>query len=301
MPTSFVYGVRRAAILVVLGLAIASSSRGESPGDTQPSVPLPSSQSVLDLTGSGLRISVEGMYLFGPVECYLQTPSGGEPGTTSTGRPTLEELGFDNASIFDSSITLGSGRHEVFIGGQLIGFSGEATLEETLISQDNTFPAGTEVEAEVALNWYRAGYRYWFLFDTDDETPGDEFAIAPSVGAGCFNFNYKLDGPGDADVDRSYTKPMPQVGLEAEWKMSERFSLVAGVLTSIPIPDTPFIFSTRLAGKYRMVDTRSMKLDLLAGVGYERLQYDDEKKQEMPNDIDVELGPLLLLSVKAEF
>ena len=43
-----------------------------------------------------------------------------------------------------------------------------------------------------------------------------------------------------------------------------------------------------------------MKLDALVGVGYERLQYDDAKKQEL-NDIDVELGPLLPLSVKAEF
>ena len=44
-----------------------------------------------------------------------------------------------------------------------------------------------------------------------------------------------------------------------------------------------------------------MKLDALVGVGYERLQYDDAKKQELPNDIDVDLGPLLLLSIKAEF
>ena len=113
------------------------------------------------------------------------------------------------------------------------------------------------MEQEVELNWYRAGYRYWFLFDTDDQSPGDEFAIAPSVGAGLFDFTYKLEGPGDADVNRTYIKPMPQVGIEAEWKLSQRCSVVAGVLTSVPIPDTPFILSTRLAGKYRWITARS--------------------------------------------
>ena len=300
MPTSFVYGARGAAIMLLLGHAIAGSSYGDSPGDFAPTR-TPASQSVLDLGDSGFRIAVEATYLYGPASGYLQTPSGDEPGTTSIGRPTLGELGISSASIFDTALTLGSGRHELFIGGQFIGFSGQATLDETLISQNQTFLAGSAVEQEVELNWYRAGYRYWFLFDTDDQSPGDEFAIAPSVGAGLFDFTYKLEGPGDADVNRTYIKPMPQVGIEAEWKLSQRCSVVAGVLTSVPIPDTPFILSTRLAGKYRVLDNRSIKLDALVGVGYERLQYDEEKKQETPNDINVELGPLLLLSVKAEF
>lgn len=289
-----------AVLLVLVGHALAGSAPADTPADLDQSTRPTPSLSILD-GGDALRLSVEGTYLYGPIDGHLQTPAGGRPGTTSVDRPTFRELGIDHASLFDTALTLGRGRQEVYIGGQLIGLSGHATLDETLVSQNKTFPAGTEVDAEIQLNWYRAGYRYWFLFDTDGKSPGDELAIAPSVGAGFFSFSYKLDGPGDVNVDRSYIKPMPQVGLEAEWKMSNRFSIVGGALTSIPIPDTPFILSARLAGKYRVVDGRSMKVDALFGVGYERLQYDDAKKQDMPNDISVNLGPLLLLGLKAEF
>src|SRR5688500_13108739 len=49
--------------------------------------------------GSDLRCTLGGRYIYGPVEGMLQTPSGGEPGPTRLGRPTLEELGIDTASL----------------------------------------------------------------------------------------------------------------------------------------------------------------------------------------------------------
>ena len=62
MPTSFVYGARGAAIMLLLGHAIAGSSYGDSPGDFAPTR-TPASQSVLDLGDSGFRIAVEATYL----------------------------------------------------------------------------------------------------------------------------------------------------------------------------------------------------------------------------------------------
>src|SRR2546426_5913447 len=47
------------------------------------------------------HFSLEGMWLYGPVSGHMQTPSGGQPGTTSSKRPTLSEMGIDTASGFD--------------------------------------------------------------------------------------------------------------------------------------------------------------------------------------------------------
>src|SRR6266566_929454 len=88
------------------------------------------------------HLTLESQWMWGPVSGYLQTPSGGQPGTTSRHRPTLEELGIDTASIFDGEIRPGVGDHELYVGGQWIRMSEDATLDEDLISQGNTFAAG---------------------------------------------------------------------------------------------------------------------------------------------------------------
>jgi hypothetical protein len=50
------------------------------------------------------RTVAHARYLYGPVHGRLQTPTGGNPGTTTRGRPTLNELGFDRAGIPDLSV-----------------------------------------------------------------------------------------------------------------------------------------------------------------------------------------------------
>ena len=47
------------------------------------------------------RFSIEPSYLYGNIQGYVQTPSGGEPGTTSGRRPKLDEIGISSASVYD--------------------------------------------------------------------------------------------------------------------------------------------------------------------------------------------------------
>jgi hypothetical protein len=56
--------------------------------------------------GDAFRVALEGSFLYGPVEGFLQTPSGGQPGTTSDKRPTLQELDIDRASVGDASLVV---------------------------------------------------------------------------------------------------------------------------------------------------------------------------------------------------
>lgn len=253
------------------------------------------------INNGDFRFSLDLTYLYGPADGSLQTPSGGQPGTTSPGRPTLDELGIDDANIFDAALTLGWRHHELYAGAQLVRLSGDATLDEELISHGVTFPAGSNIDSDVQLDWYRAGYRYRFEFDTDPARQGSEFSLAPSVGVAVLAFDLQLDGTGGLETGRSYTKVSPQIGLDAEWRITRRVALVGEVLSSIPLEDVPFIFSAQIAVEYRVLDTRGVAADAVIGIGYERIQYDDSGKQDVPNDIDVDLGPLLILGLRLEF
>jgi hypothetical protein len=247
---------------------------------------------------SQFRLSAEGAYLYGPVDGHLQTPSGGEPGTTTRDRPTLHELGIEAASIYDAELALGWGPHELFLGGQWFGLSEQETLDDELVSQANTFPAGSRVDADVRLDWYRLGYRY--RIEAGDG-PGDEprFVIRPAAGFALLDFDFQLDGPGGAEVSRSYSKGAPQVGVAVEWRATDRFSVTGEVSSTIPLSNTPLIQTAELSGKFRLFDRSRADVSLLAGVAYERIHYADD--QEVSNDIDVEAGPLLRLGVEARF
>jgi hypothetical protein len=247
---------------------------------------------------SRFRLSAEGAYLYGPVDGHLQTPSGGEPGTTSPDRPTLDELGIEAASIYDAEVALGWGPHELYLGGQWFGMSEQATLDDELVSQANTFPTGSRVDADVQLDWYRLGYRH--RIEVGDG-PGDEprFVIRPAAGFALLDFDFQLDGPGGAEVSRSYSKGAPQVGAAVEWRLTDRVSVTGELSSTVPLSNTPLIQTAELSGKFRLFDRGRADASLLAGIAYERIHYDDD--QEVSNDIDVEAGPLLRLGLDLRF
>ncbi len=253
---------------------------------------------VADGRADAFRLTLEAAWMYGPVDGHLQTPSGGAPGTTSPDRPTLEELGIENASIFDAEIALGWGRHELYLGGQWFGMSDDETLDDELVSQANTFPAGSRVDSDVQLDWYRIGYRHRIEAGVGP-SGGPQFVVRPSAGFALLDFDLQLDGTGGAEVNRSYSKGGPQVGVAVEWRATDRFSVAGEVTSTIPFSNTPLIQTAEIVGKFRLFDGSRADVSLLAGVAYERIHYDDD--QEVSNDIDVEAGPLLRLGVEARF
>jgi hypothetical protein len=247
------------------------------------------------------RFSLEGSFLIGPANGYVQTPAGGQPGTTSPRRPKLDEIGIDTVTAYDVAGNASFGPHQLYLGAQFVRLSGDATLDQPLVTQGQSFPAGTPVSSDLTLDWYRAGYRYAFAFDTDPGRPGDELLLAPSAGAALLDFHYRLHSrnPAGPTADRSYSKLAPQLGLDAEYALTPRLSLAADVLCSLPISNTPFILSTELAAKYRVVHSTHADLDALLGVAYEHISYEDN--QPTPNHISVDLGPMLLLGLTLHF
>lgn len=246
----------------------------------------------------GLQIVAGFRYFYGSVDGFVQTPSGGEPGTTSHDRPTLSELGFNCISIYDGSISVRLGANRFLLGAQIIRMDGNATLSEDLISQNTFFPAGTSVSSSVHLDWYRLGYEYAFSFDLDHK--GNQLRVAPGIQAVLLDFDYGMDAAGGLHVSRSYSKGGVRIGGSIEWLTGGSFTVAASGYWGLPIQNTAQILSVDLVGSYQLWgDRHGFGGAVYLGVGYESIEYEDD--QTVPNHIDVNLGPLLIAGIEIRF
>ena len=238
------------------------------------------------------QVDASGAFMRGLVHARIQTPSGGEPGTTSSGRPSLAELGIDDADVGDFQADLVYGRHGVYLGGRIMRLSGTSTLDSVLISQGVMLPAGSVVDSDVRFDWYRLGYRY---------VPSGERAIylSPSIGATLLDFRYELTSPGLEKVDRVYSKAGAQVGFDMTWPWSDGLSLCGQVLLPVPISHWPQILSTQLALKYRFFKRDHLSVSGLLGIDHDWIYYKDS--QSTPNDIRANIGPMGLVGLEVKF
>jgi hypothetical protein len=243
----------------------------------------------------GLQVDAGAAFLRGPIHGRVQTPRGGEPGTTSSHRPSLEEVGIDDATGGDFWANMSWGHHGLYLGGTIMHLSGSSTLDSTLVSQGVTFPAGSPLDAHVNLDSYRFGYRYVFPLDLAGRT----IEVYPSVGATVLNFHYTLSSPGTEKVDRSYAKVGAQAGVGATWPFTDNFSLTVQAHAPIPVVHWPQIFSTQAAVEYRVLERDDLAVSVLVGLNYDWISYKDS--QQTPNDIKADIGPLVLLGLEVAF
>jgi len=245
------------------------------------------------------RFYVEGKFFFGPIDGYVQTPAGGEPGSTSHNRPRLGELGIHDAYIGQVTAAGLWGHNEVFGGAEIIRLSGDNTLDSDLVTHGTTFTAGTSVSSDVSLDWYRIGYRYHFdLLPAANNVP--QLLLAPYADAAFWDFNYDISG-GGAHTSRGYIKPTVQLGIQAAWAPGGgRFSLAADLSASPPgISSVPFIAAEQIDARYRFVETGRFSASGLVGVRFEQFNYEDN--QTVSNHVHADLGPMGVVGVVMEF
>jgi len=247
-------------------------------------------------SADGFHLTSSAMWLYGPVSGHVQTPSGGRPGTSSADRPTFGEIGINTASIFDAEVMPALRDHGLYFGGQWIRLDGERNLEQSLVSQGQTFLVGSRVKSNVDLDWYRLGYRYRIQRgdEVGAELPRTE--IYSRLGAAILDFHYKLDGPGAGDVDRAYVKIAPQMGVEMEWHASDHWSLAGELTSTLPFRGMPWIATAQLEAKYRFIEKGRMSLSGFVGAGYEKISFHDH--QDLSNDINADFGPMVLLGLE---
>ena len=245
----------------------------------------------------GFGLELEGALRYGPIHGYLQTPSGGAPGTTSSQRPTFKELNIDDFLSPEASLDLRWRNHAFYGGASLVHLDGNSTLDSTLVSQGTTFPAGAAVKSVIDLDLYRLGYQYSFSWGTET---GRRLTISPGAGVALLNFDYSLKAAsGGLAAHRSYLVGGPQLGFSAEWTPPGRFSVAGGIFSSLPEVSNLFILSTQVTWGFRLWGHGERAGKIFLGVGYDWLDYEDN--QPVPNHIKADFGPMLRFGINARF
>ncbi|MCZ6690415.1 MAG: hypothetical protein O7H41_12490 [Planctomycetota bacterium] len=270
----------------------ASSPSSESSlGSSSPS---PSTSSMNAETAESITCSAEASLFFGGISGYVQTPKGGRIGSTSLARPTLNELNINTAVAYDSKVSLGKGNARVYLGARAQQFTGTSILAEELMTKEETFPAGQEVETFVGLDWYRFGFQHTF-----ELAKSPTLRLSPSTELLLFDFGYQLKGEGDLFIRRRYAKGSWRVGVELDYTISEDLSVSLDVFVPVPVVRThPRVIDINLKGEYRLVKG-DIPVRVHLGLGYASIDYEDT--QPIPNHIRTEMGPFLMAGIEVSF
>ena len=239
--------------------------------------------------------SLKGAWLTGKSEGYTQVPAGGQPGTTTIGRPTMDELGYDRLSTFDIEMAANYGNHGLEFGVEPISYSGSTTLKADLVSQNNRFLQGEKVDGSLKLYLYRLSYLYHFKLGRRHQ---NSVVLSPGLGLVMMDFRYRLEGDSLLS-DRTYRKTGIRAGGQVTWNLTRDFSVVAKGYVPIPLKNTAQHLSVGLEGVYQFYAGRKMSSSVFMGLGYQKFEYEDE--QEIPNHTDVKLGPLLKTGLMLSF
>jgi hypothetical protein len=230
----------------------------------------------------GARLSAAGW--LASLEGYLQTPRGGGAGTTSSKRPTIEELGLGGLRVLpvlDAALVV-RGSHELRVDYVHIDVLGSDTLEEPLISQDESFPAGSPVQSRLGLPLLRLGYRaHWLPLHRGG------WSLAPEVGVAVAFFRYELTSPlASGDVDRSYSVAFPYFGLGLSGPLAQRLGLEVDVQGSGIEADYIDAEARLVYELFRWRRTRTSATLGLRGTWLHRV---DSQRDEQ-NDVNVRVG-----------
>lgn len=242
----------------------------------------------------GFHLVFDASGSYGAIRGYTQTPLGGAPSSTSNKRPKFDELGIDMMTMVNLSLSVSKDQHSIYGAAHLVKLSGDGTLDQALIFHGEGYPAGTRIKSNVNLSWYEIGYQYNIHFGKERSN----FNIAPTVAFALWDFSTELESDGEKN-DRSYMKGTPRIGLNLGWFPWKQFSVSGKAIGSVPLKNTPDIYTVGLTGKYNLLSRDRLRISLFAGVEYNQINYKDS--QTVSNHIRADMGPLGLAGVEIKF
>jgi hypothetical protein len=233
---------------------------------------------------SAVEFSLRGSGFYGPISGYIQVPLGGNPGTTSPRRPTLHELGIDDAAFYEVTARLQWGHVGVFGGYSGLELDSSGTLSESLVSHGVAFPAGSPFENSTQLDVGNLGAGWKLDFDER------RLEVFPKIDVAILDFSYSLDSAG-ARAARAYRTTAVRLGAEASYDLGHGFGLELDGVASLPIPHMPQLSSVTGRFAYHLFPMGPVRATLFLGCGGKWIDFEDS--QTIPNHISVRSGPLL--------
>lgn len=260
----------RGLLLLALALALCGCvARAPLSGPPEPA----------HVPGLALRLRTE--VRAGPSDGYLQTPKGGQPGTTSLGRPTFDEVGAETLVAPSADLRFAWGRHRVHLGAMLWILHGSETISEELVSHDDTYPAGTEITCDTEILAHWIGYGYAFDLSRGRGT----LTLTPGLGFYGYGQRYAISG-GTEESERNFTSYSPMADLELSWSPGGRLRvgaslmLVADEALGLSSPTNAVDAAVRLHWDV------SRRASVYLAAGWSSVEHYDE--QAVPNHSDID-------------
>ncbi|HTO54717.1 MAG TPA: hypothetical protein VMR50_15135 [Myxococcota bacterium] len=234
---------------------------------------------------SEFELGFRGTGAWAPIDGYVQVPLGGNPGSSSSRRPTLKELGISDAGLYELELHF-RWDHLVFFGGYSgLGLDSSGTLSQPLVSHGVSFDAGSPFKSSIDLNVGNFGAGYRFDFD------GGRLRLMPRIDAAVLDFSYALDS-GASRAARDYRVTAMRLGLDGSWALGRGFSLELDGVASVPVPHWPQLASVTGRVAWTAPLQGAVRVGLFLGTGARWIDFEDS--QTLPNHIHVTAGPLVL-------
>ena len=219
-------------------------------------------------------------------EGLLQTPAGGEPGTASAARPTLDELSVGNGHYRWLAGAVGLGRYVLTVRYSAIGDAGSATLTTPLVSQGNAFDAGSDVGTVLSLDGLSLKFTRSFEFG------GNTLAtLGPWIGWTAFDLD--VDG-GTAGVDRSYRVYALGASATLDATLGRRWRAGTEVIIAPAFDGSAARYAVEPSLTYYLRDHVQIRLAARLAA----FRYDDAHKQVWPNRLRVDRRVMPAVSLR---
>jgi hypothetical protein len=218
---------------------------------------------------------------YAPITGYLQTPSGGESGTSDKKRPTFKELGVDDTTYIDVDFQYKMNKYIPYIALRFMNVDSSGVLESDLTTRGQSFLKGQSYSFDSSFNFYNLGLKRDFKY------------LTAKIEASCMDFNYDLKST-TALAERSYMKTAVRAGAEKSITI-DQLDILVEASNSVPFSNTPYIFTLGTQAKYWLAEHFNIGVD----VEYFYLDYEDN--QDLPNHLRLEMQPALSVFLQYQF
>ena len=219
-------------------------------------------------------------------EGFLQTPAGGEPGTASAARPTLDELSVGDGHYRWLAGAVGFGRFSLQVRYTAMGDSGRATLSKPLVSQGNAFDAGGDLRTVLRLDGLSLAFTRSFEFDGDTR-----MTLGPWIGWTAFDLDVDEAAAG---VDRSYRVYALGARATLDRILGRRWRVGAEAIVAPAFEGAAARYTVEPSLSYRVRDHVEIRLATRLAA----FRYDDAHKQVWPNRLRVDRRVIPAVSVR---
>ncbi|MEM7217791.1 MAG: hypothetical protein AAF515_05460 [Pseudomonadota bacterium] len=217
---------------------------------------------------------------------FLQTPAGGNPGTSSLRRPTLDETDSDRPDSARVAAALGLGRrYRLRLAAERLWLHGDGASASDFFTQGELYPTGTALRQRTRVD----------LIDLDVARAfavGD-WTLAPSLGLSHFRFDYDLEGDNGAFAIRDYSRTGLNLGFSGQRALTPKLSLALAAQHTVKLSqNTHERRAIHAKADYALSD----RIAIYLRVGAERIDYEDE--QVLPNHLRIKRSPYYGLGVQ---